>query len=106
MRLIDADALKEYLENCMCCDNCPDSKLNCDIDCPLPNFLTKEWERVINEQPTIGPGRNKGKWTLLPNGDAICQECKHVQKSAWDMDGWDNFCHHCGSDMREEGVDE
>ena len=47
--------------------------------------------------------RKKGKWTLLPNGDAICQECKHVQKSAWDMDGWDNFCHHCGADMREEG---
>ena len=100
MRLIDADALKEYLENCMCCDNCPDSKLNCDIDCPLPNFLTKEWERVINEQPTIGPGRNKGKWTDNGNNTISCPFC-----DTWfpkEREPYMFCCPYCFADMREE----
>ena len=43
------------------------------------------------------PERKKGHWKLLKNGDAICSECGFTQVSAWDMDGWDNFCQHCGS---------
>lgn len=43
------------------------------------------------------PERKKGRWKLLKNGDAICSECGFTQVSAWDMDDWDNFCHHCGS---------
>lgn len=44
----------------------------------------------------------KGHWKLLRNGDAICSECGYTQKNAWDIDNWDNFCHHCGADMRGE----
>lgn len=44
----------------------------------------------------------KGRWKLLKNGDAICSECGYTQKNAWDIDNWDNFCHHCGADMRGE----
>lgn len=42
-----------------------------------------------------------GKWTLNKNGSGTCSECGRVQTSCWDLDGWDNFCHHCGADMRE-----
>ena len=45
--------------------------------------------------------RKKGKWKLHNDGSATCSECGFVQLCAWDMDSWDNFCHHCGADMRE-----
>lgn len=48
------------------------------------------------------PERKRGRWKLQKNGNAICSECGFVQVSAWDADGWDNFCHHCGADMRGE----
>ena len=55
--------------------------------------LIARFQRLLPAQPE----RKKGHWKLLKNGDAICSECGFVQVSAWDMDDWDNFCHHCGS---------
>lgn len=49
--------------------------------------------------------RKKGKWKLHHDGSATCSECGFVQPCAWDMDSWDNFCHHCGADMRDGGQD-
>ncbi len=46
------------------------------------------------------PERKRGKWKLLKNGSAICSECGFTQMNTWDLDNWDNFCHHCGADMR------
>ena len=66
-RYIDADALKRYIDDCDVCTNCKEKKLSCDIDCPMPDCLTKDWERVIDEQPTV---------------DAVpvvrCRECKYA----------------------------
>lgn len=53
MGLIDADALKKYMDDCGWCDNCPDKKRLCEMDCRFPDFCTHEWQRVIDEQPTI-----------------------------------------------------
>ena len=44
----------------------------------------------------------RGHWTLNVDGSGTCSECGFVQNSCWDLDNWDNFCHHCGADMREE----
>ena len=52
------------------------------------------------------PARKKGKWKLLKNGSAICSECGFTQMNAWDLDNWDNFCRHCGADMRQEDNNE
>ena len=63
-----------------------------------------EWwyvEDLIENAPTIESERKKGKWKLLKDGSAICSECGFTQQCAWDLDNWDNFCHHCGADMRE-----
>lgn len=49
---------------------------------------------------SLEPERKTGHWKMLKNGDAICSECGFTQVNAWDMNGWDNFCHHCGADMR------
>lgn len=43
----------------------------------------------------------RGNWTLNKDGSGTCSECGFVQNSCWDLDDWDNFCHHCGADMRE-----
>lgn len=42
----------------------------------------------------------RGKWTLNKDGSGTCSECGRRQEACWDLDGWDNFCHHCGCDMR------
>lgn len=44
----------------------------------------------------------RGKWTLNKDGSGTCSECGRTQKNCWDLDNWDNFCHFCGADMREE----
>lgn len=47
-----------------------------------------------------------GRWELHDNGDGTCSRCGVRQKHIWDMDGWQNFCGHCGADMRNGGQDE
>lgn len=45
--------------------------------------------------------QRRGKWTLRKDGSGICSECGTRQIAVWDMDRWQNFCGHCGADMRE-----
>ena len=78
MRIIDADALLKCI---------PYEDVNSRF--------------AVQNAPTIEE-RKKGKWKLLSNGDAICSECGHTQKCAWDFDNWDNYCHFCGSDNMGE----
>ncbi len=47
-----------------------------------------------------------GQWKLHDNGDGTCSRCGIYQKHIWDMDGWQNFCGHCGADMRDGRRDE
>jgi hypothetical protein len=58
---------------------------------------------VLESQPAadVRPVK-RGKWTLNKDGSGTCSECGFVQNSCWDLDNWDNFCHHCGADMRTE----
>lgn len=58
--------------------------------------------RIIRYMPPAQPERKSGKWKLLPNGNALCSECGYMQVHAWDAESWDNYCHHCGADMRGE----
>lgn len=67
-------------------------------------YLLEAMKKVI-KLPPAQPERKRGRWKLQKNGNAICSECGFVQVSAWDADGWDNFCHHCGADMRGEEQD-
>ncbi len=43
----------------------------------------------------------QGKWSKHPNGSGTCCVCGFWVDDVWDMDGWINFCPHCGADMRE-----
>lgn len=52
-RLIDVDRLKEYINECECCNNCPKESLRCTDECTLPDYLTDDIERVLDAQSTI-----------------------------------------------------
>ena len=49
----------------------------------------------------VAPVR-RGKWILHSNGSGTCDQCHFTQCSVWDFDNWQNFCGHCGADMRGE----
>ena len=61
-----------------------------------------EMYALIDRQPTIELERKKGKWTFHKDGSGTCSECGITQKAVWDMDNWQNYCGHCGADMRGE----
>lgn len=42
------------------------------------------------------------EWKLYADGSGKCKNCNTHQKAVWDMNGWQNFCGHCGADMRGE----
>lgn len=44
-----------------------------------------------------------GEWKLNNDGSGACSVCHFTQSSVWDDDGWQNFCGHCGADMRGFG---
>ena len=52
-RLIDADALKKYIDDCDCCVGCEDESYGCADKCKCPDYLDEGMERIINNQPTI-----------------------------------------------------
>ena len=41
-----------------------------------------------------------GEWKLHPDGSGTCSCCNRTQKSVWDYDNTQNFCGHCGANMR------
>ena len=43
----------------------------------------------------------RGKWELHDDGSATCLECGCRQLHIWDFDNYQNFCGHCGADMKE-----
>ena len=77
MRLIDADALKEFIDDCRICDICLQEAPRCSYDCDFPDFLTGKWEMAIDAQPTI---------------DAVevvrCKDCRWYDKGENEVSTW------------------
>lgn len=86
MRYIDADKMREeWLEN-------GENEYVYDTNSVLDS---------IDEQPTADVVEVKrGVWKLHPDGSGTCSCCNRTQKSVWDYDNAQNFCGHCGADMR------
>lgn len=58
----------------------------------------------IDSQPTADVVEVKhGRWNLNKDGSGTCNRCHRTQGEVWDMDTWQNFCGHCGADMRDGG---
>lgn len=105
MRLIDADKLKEYIDDCECCKKCDKIGFMCNDDCELPDILTPQWERVLNEQPTVDAQLVRhGKWTSHTLGSTgygttvmyQCSECERMTISRF------RYCPNCGAKMDAE----
>lgn len=56
--------------------------------------IIKHW---LYAQPDAEEKR--GKWELHKDGSGTCTKCNTTQKNVWDMDGFQNFCGHCGANM-------
>lgn len=83
----------------------PETLQHFEITCSNGNkYLLLPYEHLA-DVPTveIDPEslRPKGKWRLNRDGSGTCSECNRTRNDVWDMDDWDNFCSHCGADMRE-----
>lgn len=52
-RMIDADKFKQYIDNEECCEKCKVSGVMCDLDCEISMTMKVQWERIIDEQPTV-----------------------------------------------------
>ena len=44
----------------------------------------------------------RGEWKLNRDGSGTCSVCHFTQSNVWDLDRRQNYCGHCGADMREE----
>ena len=88
-----ADLTFEPNDHCCAADDCANCKWY-----ETKNAIQKRILSIpaADVQPVV-----RGRWTLNKDGSGVCSECGFVQSNCWDLDGWDNFCHHCGADMRE-----
>lgn len=91
MRLIDADALKEWIDEYVSVFKKSDNK---DI------------KGYIEHQPTIEPKRGEWKRRIVDNGfnaDWVCSECGYRVKT--DFVDY-NYCPNCGARMLKGAEDE
>ena len=48
---------------------------------------------------------NRAYWVIRKWGDwARCSRCGFTNKDAYDLENCQNFCGHCGADMRYTGL--
>ena len=90
MRLIDADALIEFIENRYVIT------WKDDYEGGIKDACTDILEK-ISKMPTIEPEREKGEWTK----DCACEICGFKPWYERDIHTL-SFCPNCGADMREE----
>ena len=111
MRCIDADALRDRLQN-----------LGYD---DWNQGVTTTWAEafiecadMVDEQPTIEPQRKKGKWIFKERREPVydisgvktwgiaymCPECEFIHTVIEDF-GQYVYCPNCGAEMREDGAE-
>ena len=88
---IPRETAKEELLSWARCINHPEHLMTEDAMCILDNIPAAK----------VVPIRG-GKWILHKDGSGTCDQCHRNQSEVWDMDTWQNFCGHCGADMRGE----
>lgn len=57
----------------------------------------KEINLWLDSQPDAEEKR--GKWVLHKDGSGTCTRCNTTQMHVWDMEGFQNYCGHCGASM-------
>lgn len=109
MRLIDVDALKSYIDACKVCENCTERSVNCEYDCDMPDYLTPQIERILDEQPTIDAEpivhahwrKSTDDWGCTYYK---CSQCsiEYILINGTPANNDYLYCSHCGAKMDEE----
>ena len=111
MRLIDADAFKDYIR-----EACEDLALLFNDNGKVARLVTENFCKDIDEQPTIQPESKKGRWIYCEDSMADCVDGYRCDQCGFFIP-WDyqhksidyikdyNFCPHCGADMRTKETD-
>ncbi len=103
MRLIDANTLKEWVENWFTKNQFyhPYAKNN--------NIPITELYDMLEQMPSAQTERKKGKWIDQDGGAFYTMECSECHKEPLLDEYGDyvqsDFCPHCGADMRGEQDD-
>ena len=72
-----------------------------------PYLVSAVPEEVIRSLPPADVVEVRhGLWEFHEDGSGTCQECGCRQRDVWDAYGWQNYCGHCGADMRDGGQDD
>ena len=97
MRLIDADAFKEYIKDGI------DGLILPKDQAVKVIAITKSFLKDIDEQPTV-EARPHGEWIIRRDkqGAHIYSVCSKCNVPYLDTD-FPNFCPNCGADMRKSG---
>jgi len=88
-----ADLTFEPNDHCCAADDCSHCKWY-----EAKNAIAK---RILSIPAADVRPVKRGRWKLNKDGSGTCSECGFVQHNCWDLDGWDNYCHHCGAMMEE-----
>lgn len=104
-RLIDVDKLRQYIDDCEYCEKCDTKSSRCYVGCELPDCVTPQWERVLNEQQTVEaqPVRH-GKWdyvTVVDEGFWRCSNCGTPSEALGARKLY-KYCPFCGAKMDAE----
>lgn len=55
----------------------------------------------LKQLPPAQPERKTATWLIRKwGGDAKCSNCGRYFKDVYDMENYDNFCRHCGTQMK------
>ena len=78
------EKIKNFCEN-----GCTDVTRCYSCELPITYLTLKKNNPVV-----------RGEWKLHKDGSGTCNVCGTTQKAVWDMDSWQNFCGHCGAEMK------
>lgn len=98
MKLIDADALKDFINEGKVCDICDKKQPRCEYSCDFPDYVTPLLDKVIDSIPTIC--RPQGEWIDEDGSYYVNCSCCGYQIDTHYERGYLNFCPNCGADMR------
>lgn len=85
--------MTEYIK----CETCLYNK-NCQFLAKHRNTIVEDCSAYKNAADVVEVVH--GEWKFNKDGSGTCNQCGITQKNVWDYDSWQNYCGHCGADMR------
>jgi hypothetical protein len=85
------------MTECIKCETCLYNK-NCQFLAKHRNTIVEDCSAYKNAADMVEVVY--GEWKFNKDGSGTCNQCGITQKNVWDYDSWQNYCGHCGADMR------